>query len=147
MKFCSQCGNPSRTSSLSGDNRTRYVCTIWRHHPLPESAAIVAGCLVFHEQQVLAVPPRNRNHAGWYWTLPAGYIGKTANHREAPLRETGRSPRPKVPRPIVYIALQLPLSIRYTLFFLGELVDQALRRRRREPEVRLVRERPDIPWA
>lgn len=94
MKYCPDCGQPTRRLIPNGDNRERDVCGdcggIFYKNPL-----VVAGCVAEWQGKILlcrrAIEPR----AG-FWTLPAGFFELGESAADAGVRETWEEARAEV---------------------------------------------------
>jgi len=146
LKFLSQCGNPIHRNKFPkpATNRTRYVCTHWRHHPTTRIRAFVAGCLVFTSSRCCLLPPRIEPSPLVLDAYRRLY-GNGETTEERPCARLGRSPgqRSATNR----CTCSSTCAINQVIHVLPrQLVDQALRRRRREPEVAPVPRKQNIPW-
>lgn len=86
MRFCPDCGAPTRRTLLEGDTAERDVCTACEkiHYLNPK---VIVGAVCTWEDKVLlckrAIEPRSG-----YWTIPAGFMEMRESTEQGAIRET-----------------------------------------------------------
>ena len=86
MRFCPDCGAPTRRAVPDGDNVERDICTacVKIHYENPK---VVVGAVCTWDDKVLlckrAIEPRPG-----YWTIPAGFMEMGESTEEGAIRET-----------------------------------------------------------
>ncbi len=143
MKYCSECGQPLRTTVPSGDSRPRQVCTACGtvHYQNPK---IVAGCVPEYQGQILlcrrAIEPRHG-----FWTVPAGFmeIGESLSH--AALRETREEALAEVELGALFAIVDVIHAAQVHVFFAARLPEPRFGAGEETLEARLFNIAA-IPW-
>ncbi len=143
IKFCSQCGNPTRQQIPAGDNRERAVCPACDivHYRNPR---IIAGCLPVHKEKVLlcrrAIYPRKG-----FWTVPAGFMENGETTIEAAVRETREEACADVRIETLYTVTSIVPINQVQMLYLARLEQPVFAAGDESLEVRLFAE-DEIPW-
>ncbi|MDO5057136.1 MAG: NUDIX hydrolase [Lautropia sp.] len=144
MKFCTNCGSPTRLTTPEGDNRPRQVCTRCHtvHYVNPR---IVAGTVCLWEDRILlcrrAIEPRHGK-----WTLPAGFLEVGETMAEGALRETLEEAGAHAStETTLFSLLDVPHAEQVHVFFMTQLLHPRLDPGVESLEARLFEE-SEIPW-
>jgi ADP-ribose pyrophosphatase YjhB (NUDIX family) len=143
MIFCSECAAPTVRKIPADDNRLRDVCTRCDtiHYENPK---MVLGTLPTWNDQVLlcrrAIEPRYG-----LWTLPAGFMELGESTEEGALRETQEEAGAAVRLGPLFSVFDVIQANQVHIFFLAEMVSEALDPGPETLEARLFAEQ-EVPW-
>lgn len=148
MKFCSECGHPTKQEIPEGDNRLRAVCTNCHtiHYVNPR---IIAGTLPIYkdgdDEYILlckrAIEPRKG-----YWTLPAGFMEQGETLEAGAARETMEEAGIEVHCEQMLTSISVPHISQVHIFFLTHMENNQHAASTSESlEVKLFK-LADIPW-
>ena len=143
MKYCSDCGSPTRLRIPEDDNRERHVCESCDliHYSNPN---VIAGCLPLWGDQVLlcrrAIEPRKG-----YWTLPAGFLENGESVAAGAARETWEEAEAKIDTAQLYTVFSLPYISQIHMFYRANIIDGQFAAGPESLEVALFDEE-NIPW-
>ncbi len=86
MRFCPDCGAPTRRALPDGDTAVRDVCTdCGKIHYL--NPKVIVGAVCEWQDKVLLCKRAIEPRAG-YWTIPAGFMEMRESTEEGAIRET-----------------------------------------------------------
>lgn len=143
MKFCSHCGGKLITTTPSGDDRERQVCTACDviHYQNPR---IITGCIPVHEDSILlcrrSIEPRRG-----FWTLPAGFLERGESIAEGALRESFEEARANIILDELYAIYDITHISQVYMFYRGTLADLNFQPGPESEEAVLFKE-TTIPW-
>lgn len=143
VRFCSQCGSPTRRGIPDDDNRERDICDHCGaiHYQNPR---IVVGTLPRWQGQVLlckrAIEPRYNT-----WTLPAGFMEMNESTVQGAERETQEEAGARIELGQLYTMVDLPHIGQVHLFYLADALGPELDPGPESLEARYF-DVADIPW-
>ena len=121
IKFCSQCGSPTRFSIPEGDNRQRAICTVCNHIHYTNPRVIV-GCVPTYDGKLLlckrAIEPRIN-----LWTLPAGFLENGETAADGAARETWEEAGITAEKMHLYRLYDIPYINQLYIFFLCQIAE------------------------
>ena len=143
IKFCSQCGSPTRFSIPEGDNRQRAICTVCNHIHYTNPRVIV-GCVPTYDDKLLlckrAIEPRIN-----LWTLPAGFLENGETAADGAVRESWEEARITAEGVQLYRLYDVPYINQLYIFFLCQIREGKFEPGPESYETRLY-ENSEIPW-
>ena len=143
IKFCSQCGSPTRLSIPEGDNRQRAICTVCNHIHYTNPRVIV-GCVPTYDGKLLlckrAIEPRIN-----LWTLPAGFLENGETAADGAVRESWEEARITAEGVQLYRLYDVPYINQLYIFFLCQIRERKFEPGPESYETRLY-ENSEIPW-
>ena len=143
MKFCPDCGAPTKTRIPEGDSRPRAVCTACHaiHYINPK---MVLGTIPVWDDRVVlcrrAIEPRYG-----LWTLPAGFMEIGESTAKGAMRETLEEAGARVTLGPLFSVFDIPHVDQVHLFYVAQLNDLDIAAGEESLEVKLFRE-DEIPW-
>ncbi|KAL9237792.1 hypothetical protein vseg_012297 [Gypsophila vaccaria] len=119
VKFCQNCGGPTKHEIPDGDEKLRAICTLCGNIAY-QNPKMVVGCLIEHENKILLCK-RNIQPSHGRWTLPAGYMEMGESAAEGAIRETQEEAGADVEVVSPFAQLDIPLIGQTYVIFLAKL--------------------------
>lgn len=144
MKFCPDCGAPTRFAVPEGDDRKRNICTA-NGDIFYDNPRNVAGCVIEYEGKILLCK-RNIAPRFGFWTLPAGFLELGETIAEGAARETQEEACAEARLDGLYTLIDIPHIGQAHLFYRAHLATPEFAPGPESSAVALVAEQ-DIPWS